>query len=81
MRLEDVRTSLPDGAPERYERCDGPRPSANAILITLPGSRGTLTARSIYEPGIGVIRGFGIYCGHLFVTPLVKGSSESVVWR
>jgi hypothetical protein len=55
--------------------CDGPRPSTNAIQITLPGSRETLTARSQYESGFGVIRGFGIYCGHLFVTPLVKGSS------
>jgi hypothetical protein len=57
--------------------CNGPRPSTNAIQITLPGSRETLTARSFYEAGIGVIRGFGIYCGHLFVTPLVKGSSGS----
>jgi len=61
--------------------CNGPRPSANAIRITLPGSRGALTARSMYEGGIGVIRGFGIYCGHLFVTPLVKGSSGNVGWR
>jgi hypothetical protein len=51
------------------------RPPANAIRITLPGSLGVLTARSMYEPGIGVIRGFGVYCGHLFVTPLVKGTS------
>jgi hypothetical protein len=51
------------------------RPPANAIRITLPGSRETLTARSMYEPRIGLIRGFGVYCGHLFVTPLVKGSS------
>jgi hypothetical protein len=57
--------------------CNGPRPSTNAIQITLPGSRETLTARSFYESGVGVIRGFGIYCGHLFVTPLVKGSSGS----
>jgi hypothetical protein len=55
--------------------CDGPRPSANAIQITLPGVRETVTARSMYEAGVGLIRGFGIYCGHLFVTPLVKGSS------
>lgn len=55
--------------------CNGPRPSTNAIQITLPGSRATLTARSQYESGFGVIRGFGMYCGHLFVTPLVKGSS------
>lgn len=57
--------------------CNGPRPSTSAIQITLPGSRGYLTARSFYEAGIGIIRGFGIYCGHLFVTPLVKGSSGS----
>lgn len=55
--------------------CNGPRPSTSAIQITLPGSRETLTARSQYVSGFGVIRGFGIYCGHLFVTPLVKGSS------
>jgi len=53
------------------------RPSINAIRITLPGSRRALTAKSMYEQGIGVIRGFGIYCGHLFVTPLVKGSTGS----
>lgn len=57
--------------------CNGPRPSTSAIQITLPGSGETLTARSTYEAGIGAIRGFGIYCGHLFVTPLVKGSSGS----
>ena len=57
--------------------CNGPRPSTNAIQIALPGSRETLTARSQYESGVGVIRGFGIYCGHLFVTPVVKGSSGS----
>jgi hypothetical protein len=57
--------------------CNGPRPSVNAIQITLPGSRETLTARSLYEAGVGVIRGFGIYCSHLFVTPLVKGASGS----
>ncbi len=55
--------------------CNGPRPSANAIQITLPGSRESLTARSFSEAPFGVIRGFGIYCGDLFVTPLVKGSS------
>lgn len=55
--------------------CNRPRPSASAYQITLPGSRDTLTARSFYEVGVGVIRGFGIFCGHLFVTPLVKGSS------
>jgi hypothetical protein len=57
--------------------CNGPRPSTSAIQITLPGSREILTARSLYEAGVGVIRGFGIYCGHLFVTPLVNGSSGS----
>jgi hypothetical protein len=61
--------------------CNGPRPMANAIRITLPGSRGALTARSMYEGGIGVIKGFGIYCGQPFVTPLVKGSSGNFDWR
>lgn len=51
------------------------RPWVNSIRIALPGARGALTARSMYEPGIGVVRGFGIYCGHLFVTPLVEGPS------
>jgi hypothetical protein len=54
------------------------RPWVNVIQITLPGSRRALRARSMYEAGIGVVRGFGIYCGHLFVTPLVNGSSGSV---
>ena len=57
--------------------CDGPRPTTQAIRITLPGTRETLTARSFYEGGIGLVRGFGIYCGHLFVTPLVKGPTGS----
>ena len=57
--------------------CNGPRPSTSTIQMTLPGSRESLTARSFHEAGIGFIRGFGIYCGHLFVTPLVKGSSGS----
>jgi hypothetical protein len=53
------------------------QPSINAIRITLPGSLIALTARSMYEQGIGDVRGFGIYCGHLFVTPLVRGSTGS----
>ena len=53
-------------------------PQLNAIQITLPGSRETLTARSMYEAGIGVTRFMGIYCGHLSVTPLVKGSSGNM---
>jgi hypothetical protein len=52
-------------------------PQIKAFQITLPGSRGVLTARSVYEAPIGLIqgRGLGIYCGNLQVTPLVKGSS------
>ncbi len=50
-------------------------PSINAIQITLPGSRKTLTARSMSEGHIGNIQGFGTYCSGLQVTPLVKGSS------
>lgn len=57
--------------------CNGPRPSIKAIQITLPGSKRTLTARSVYEAPFGLIRGFGIYCSHLQVTPLVKGPSGS----
>jgi hypothetical protein len=52
-------------------------PSVNAIQVTLPGSRKVLTARSMYEGGIGNTRFMGIYCSHLSVTPLVKGSSGS----
>jgi len=52
-------------------------PSVNAIQVTLPGSREVRTARSMYEGGIGNTRFMGIYCSHLFVTPLVKGSSGS----
>jgi len=52
-------------------------PSVNAIQVTLPGSREVLTARSMYEGGIGNTSFMGIYCSHLSVTPLVKGSSGS----
>jgi len=52
-------------------------PSINSIQITLPGSRETLTARTMYQANVGVTRGMGNYCGHLSVTPLVKGSSGS----
>ena len=61
--------------------CDGPRPMNNTIRITLPGARGTLTARSMYEGGVGVIKGFGLYCGRPFVTPLVNGSTGDFDWR
>ena len=50
-------------------------PQINSIQITLPGSRDVLTARSMYQANVGVSRGMGDYCGHLQVTPLVKGSS------
>jgi hypothetical protein len=50
-------------------------PSINSIQITLPGSLGTLTARTMYQVNVGVTRGMGNYCGHLLVTPLVTGSS------
>jgi hypothetical protein len=61
--------------------CNGPRPMDNAIRITLPGEPGALTSRSIYESGFGVIKGFGLYCGKPFVTPLVKGSTGDFDWR
>jgi hypothetical protein len=50
-------------------------PWVNAIEITLPGSREILTARTMYQGGIGVTRLWGIYCGDLQVRPLVNGSS------
>jgi hypothetical protein len=50
-------------------------PSINAIQITLPGSRETLTASSMYAADFGLIRGLGVYCNNLQVTPLVKGST------
>lgn len=50
-------------------------PWINAIQFTLPGSREVLTARTMYEGGVGVTKIWGIYCGHLDVTPLVNGSS------
>ncbi len=50
-------------------------PWINAIQIALPGSRETLTARSMYQANVGVSRGMGTDCGHLQVTPLVNGSS------
>jgi hypothetical protein len=49
-------------------------PSINSIQIALPGSRETLTARSMYQAPGGVTR-MGTDCGHLQVTPPVKGSS------
>ena len=49
-------------------------PWINSIQITLPGSREALTARSMYQVPGGVSR-MGTDCGHLEVTPLVKGSS------
>jgi hypothetical protein len=52
-------------------------PSVNAIQFTLPGSRAVLTSRSIFQPGFGETKFMGIYCGHLLVTPVVKGSSGS----
>ena len=52
-------------------------PQMKAFQISLPGSRGVLTARTVYEAGIGVTRFIGIYCSHLQVTPLVKGPSGS----
>jgi hypothetical protein len=55
---------------------DGPRcPQIKAIQFTLPGSKATLASRSMYEPGVGVVRGMGIDCGFLQVRPLVNGSS------
>jgi hypothetical protein len=50
-------------------------PQINAIQFTLPGSRTTLAARSMFEPGVGVTQGMGIYCGALQVRPLVNGPS------
>jgi len=61
--------------------CEGPRPTTKAIRIALPDSTGALTARSMYEGGIGVIKGFGIYCGKPVVTPLVRGSTGSFDWK
>ncbi len=54
-------------------------PEIKDFQVTLPGSRGLLTARSMYEAPMGLIqgRGLGFYCGNLQVTPLVKGSSGS----
>jgi hypothetical protein len=48
--------------------------SINSIQIELPGSRETLTARSMSQAPGGVTR-MGTDCGHLQVTPLAKGSS------
>lgn len=52
-------------------------PQINAVQFTMPGSRTTLAARSVFEPGVGVARYMGIYCGSLQVEPLVKGPSGS----
>ena len=50
-------------------------PWFNSIKVTLPGSRETLTARSMYHAGGLSLPMPFIYCGHLQVTPLVNGSS------
>jgi len=50
-------------------------PWINSIQITLPGSPDVLTARSVYEAGIGISQFIGIDCGYLQVRPLVNGSS------
>jgi hypothetical protein len=52
-------------------------PSVNEIQFSLPGTKGVQTTRSMYETGVGTTRFMGIYCSHLSVTPLVKGSSGS----
>ncbi len=57
--------------------CDGPRPTQTVVRITLPGSPVTLVARSFDEAPFGTIRGFGMFCGDLRVTPLVAGASGS----
>jgi hypothetical protein len=56
---------------------DGTCPQIKAFQITLPDSRGVLTARSTYEAPFGLTTGIGIYCENLQVTPLVTGSSGS----
>ena len=50
-------------------------PHITAVRFTLPGSRVTLTVRSVHEGGVGVISWFGVYCGHLQVRPVVSGLS------
>jgi hypothetical protein len=50
-------------------------PRVNAIKVTLPGSREVLTTRTIFNAGGLALPMKFIYCGHLQVTPLVKGSS------
>jgi hypothetical protein len=50
-------------------------PRINSVQMTLPGSRLNVTARTMREGGMSGSQPLGIYCGHLSVTPLVKGSS------
>ncbi len=50
-------------------------PWIHSIQFTLPGARQTLTARSMYQAGIGVSRLWGIYCGYLQATPLFRGAN------
>jgi hypothetical protein len=52
-----------------------PCPRINSVRLTLPGSRLTLSARTMREGGMVGSQSLGTYCGHLDVTPLVKGSS------
>ncbi len=50
-------------------------PHITAVRFTLPGSRATLTVRSVHEGGVGLSTWFGPYCGHLQVRPVVRGLS------
>lgn len=73
-------TSRPRVASFTIQWADGNGPTCPAvdeIQFSLPGSTVVQTARSMYEPGVGNTRFMGIYCSHLSVTPLVKGSSGS----
>jgi hypothetical protein len=50
-------------------------PRINAVRLTLPGSRRTLSARTMREGGVVGRLPLGSFCGNLDVTPLVNGSS------
>jgi hypothetical protein len=50
-------------------------PRINSVQMTLPGPRLNVAARTMREGGMSGSQPLGIYCSHLGVTPLVKGSS------
>jgi hypothetical protein len=50
-------------------------PRIDSVQLSLPGSPLNISTRTMREGGRVGSQPLGIYCGYLYVTPLVKGSS------